>query len=199
MLFRVAAMSSCLAIVALAGCKREERNYNVPASASSTQSAPRLSALEPGPVATPSAAHGIRRPARFDDENNVYALSEGKRLYIAMNCKGCHAMGGGDIGPPLIDAKWIYGSEPQQIYQTIAEGRPNGMPAWGGKIPEYQIWQLVGYVRSMSGQISKSAAPSRSDHLKERPAENSTPTISPYNAPDTPVTRPAATTQGGQP
>jgi cytochrome c oxidase cbb3-type subunit 3 len=68
-----------------------------------------------------------------------------------------------------------YGIEPENIYATIVEGRPNGMPSFQGKIPDYQVWQLVAYVRSMSGQLSKDVAPSRSDHMSYKPAEQSSP------------------------
>ncbi len=44
-----------------------------------------------------------------------------------------------------------------QIAATIAEGRPNGMPAWRGKLTDDQIWKLAAYVRSLSGQPSKDA------------------------------------------
>jgi cytochrome c oxidase cbb3-type subunit 3 len=54
------------------------------------------------------------------------------------------------MGPPLMDGSWIYGGRLEQIHQTLVEGRPNGMPAWGGKIPDPQLWQLAAYVRSMS-------------------------------------------------
>src|ERR1700712_4267696 len=47
---------------------------------------------------------------------NAYGTAEGKRLYSWMNCIGCHANGGGAIGPPLMDSLWIYGSAPADIY-----------------------------------------------------------------------------------
>ena len=31
------------------------------------------------------------------------------------------------MGPPLMDAKWIYGGEPVQIFDSIVNGRPNGI------------------------------------------------------------------------
>jgi cytochrome c oxidase cbb3-type subunit 3 len=107
-------------------------------------------------------------------EDNAYSISEGKRLYEWYNCKGCHADGGGDIGPPLMDDKWIYGSNPENIFATIVEGRPNGMPAFAGKVPAYQVWQIVAYVRSLSGQAPKDAAPGRSDNMNTKKTEQST-------------------------
>ena len=108
-------------------------------------------------------------------DHNAWSMSEGKQLYEAYNCVGCHAHGGGGMGPALMDNKWIYGSEPYQIYASIRQGRPNGMPSFQGRIPDYQVWQLVAYVRSMSGQLSKDVAPSRSDHMSYKPAEQSLP------------------------
>ena len=52
-----------------------------------------------------------------------------------------------------MDDRWIYGSDPSNIFNTIVEGRPNGMPSFGSKIPRYQIWQLASYVRSLAGLI----------------------------------------------
>ena len=46
------------------------------------------------------------------------------------------------------------------------------MPAFGEHVPEDQIWQLVAYVRSMSGQLSANVAPNRSDSLQAGEAEN---------------------------
>lgn len=53
------------------------------------------------------------------------------------------------MGPSLRDPVWLYGNRDDQIFNTIAYGRSNGMPAWGSKIPQAQIWELVGYIKSM--------------------------------------------------
>ena len=118
----------------------------------------------------------------FRPRDRAYSVSEGKRLYEMYNCVGCHAHGGGGIGPPLLDAKWIYGSEPQNVFDTIVEGRPNGMPAWQNKIPDQQVWELVAYVQSMSGNEPIDVLPSRSDHMSGKPPESSTPRQTPKNS-----------------
>ena len=82
--------------------------------------------------------------------NNAAAVMAGQRLFQQYNCSGCHSNGGGGMGPDLMDDQWIYGSRLEQIHQTLAQGRPNGMPAWGNKVPDQQLWQLAAYVRSMS-------------------------------------------------
>jgi cytochrome c oxidase cbb3-type subunit 3 len=84
-------------------------------------------------------------------ENDSRAVAQGQMLFSAMNCIGCHApLGGGGMGPPLSDNIWIYGSEPGQVYLSIVQGRPNGMPAFSKALPPNAIWQLVSYVRSLS-------------------------------------------------
>lgn len=88
------------------------------------------------------------RAAQYYD--NADAVVAGERLFKQYNCNGCHSSGGGGMGPDLMDGQWIYGSRLAQIHQTLVEGRPNGMPAWGGKIPDQELWQIATYVRSLS-------------------------------------------------
>lgn len=76
------------------------------------------------------------------------------------------------MGVALMDNRWRYGHRPDDIYRTILEGRPNGMPSFRGRIPEEQVWQLVAYVRSMSGLAPKAAAPGRDDSLAVTKPEN---------------------------
>jgi cytochrome c oxidase cbb3-type subunit 3 len=121
-------------------------------------------------------------PAANPYELNAFALAEGKRLYTAYNCSGCHANGGGGMGPALMDDVWAYGHEPDQVYRSIVEGRPNGMPAYVGRIPDPQVWEIAAYVRSMSGLVPKDAAPSRSDHMSGPPPENATLRQQPKNS-----------------
>ena len=154
------------AALLLASCEREERRLRELPPATDRSNAVRVIDLQPGP---PTKNVSMRGP--FD--GNAYGISEGKRLYEYFNCVGCHAHGGGDIGPPFLDDNWIYGSSPENVFSSIAQGRPNGMPAFGGKVPQYQIWQLTAYVRSMGRLVPKAAASGRSDHMSARPSEQS--------------------------
>jgi cytochrome c oxidase cbb3-type subunit III len=104
------------------------------------------SALSPG--SDHSVVVNDPRAAAYYD--NAEAVNTGRILFGQFNCSGCHSNGGGGMGPSLMDDEWIYGGRLQQIHQTIVEGRPNGMPSWGGRIPDQQIWQIATYVRSMS-------------------------------------------------
>jgi cytochrome c oxidase cbb3-type subunit 3 len=163
-----------IACIVASGCKRERRQFREAPPAVTTHDV-QVSELRPG-GGSPTA------PVHTPYENNAYAINEGKRLYSSYNCVGCHAHGGGGIGPALRDDQWAYGHEADQIFHTILEGRPNGMPAFRGKIPDAQIWQLAAYVRSMSGLVPKDVAPNRDDHMSGPPPESSTTRQQPRNS-----------------
>ncbi len=177
------ALAVCgLAGLALAACRGEERNLH-PTAQDWTRGAAltkvEMSDIRPGGGAPVP-------PIPLPQNDNAWALSEGKRLFSWFNCVGCHSHGGGGMGPALMDDKWIYGSEPQNIYATIVEGRPNGMPSFRGKIPEPQLWQLVAYVRSLDGLVPQLVAPSRDDHMQLAPQESNAAQGHPQAAPGEP-------------
>jgi len=155
-----------LGIWALAGCEREQRRLQEPAGDAVTLTTP-ISDIRAGGASVVTATG-----SPYDD--NAFALNEGQRLFEWFNCSGCHAHGGGALGPALMDDKWLYGSEPEQIYSSIVQGRPNGMPSFGARIPRQQVWQLVAYVRSLDGHLPKAAAPNRPDAMQMRPAPSRT-------------------------
>ena len=154
-------------VFSLISCKREQPIFDPGASEAQLANGVSLNPVHAGGT-PPSSGIG---PDYAKIEQSAYAVAEGKRLYNAWNCVGCHAQGGGAIGPPLMDSTWIYGSHPDQIFSDIVQGRPNGMPSFAGKIPNYQVWELVAYVRSLSGQLPSDIAPSRSDQMAVAKAE----------------------------
>ena len=150
-------------ILALSGCQREKRDVRpAPIRTAVFGEAAREDPIEPG------GALPRYQPNNPYDQS-AYAISEGQRLFDWYNCSGCHSHGGGGMGPPLIKTEWIYGGAPENLFDTIVKGRPNGMPTWGGRIPEYQIWQLIAYIRSMNHEEPQSATPVRSDSLQVQP------------------------------
>jgi cytochrome c oxidase cbb3-type subunit 3 len=160
----VASLVSLLSV--MPGCESQRRDLHPTATASTSSSGVVVGELWPGGVPA-----GIGSTLA-DYQENAYAMNEGKRLFDSYNCSGCHAHGGGSIGPALMDAQWIYGSSPPNIFATIVEGRPNGMPSFRGKVPDFQVAQLVAYVRSMAGLAGKTSAPSRNDSMNMKAAEN---------------------------
>jgi len=161
-------------------CEREQRPLVVQPPSAQKALVQQMTDLAPGPE------HNKPASVPNVDENNSWMMSEGKRFYEAYNCVGCHAHGGGGMGPPLMDEKWIYGHEPQQVYATIVEGRPNGMPSFRGKISNDQLWEIVAYVRSLSGLTNQSAANARDDHMKGPPPPNSVPQGTPHDSSEPP-------------
>lgn len=172
-----------LALVAVASCEREAREPRVqPPAARRVETIP-VTDLRPGPVAAASTQGAATQPAprppagpvENEFEQNAYHLAEGKRLYSFFNCNGCHANGGGGMGPPFIDDEWIYGHRSEQIFASIVQGRPDGMPTFQGRIPDYQVWQLTAYLRSLGGLVDSDVAPGRGDSISGPPVEHSMP------------------------
>ena len=84
-------------------------------------------------------------------EHDPRAAEEGKQLFVSYNCGDCHGgEGSGGMGPSLQDGRWHFGGSAGEVYESISEGRPDGMPSWGGRISDSQIWALVTYVRALS-------------------------------------------------
>jgi len=142
MTFRYAlgAAGAALTIAMIAACDR-------PPGDEGATSAPPPIRTPVGPVPGPP-----QNPPRPQNPyaHNVAAMTEGRKLFVRMNCSGCHGgRAGGGMGPSLRDPDWLYGDTDAQIFSTIAEGRANGMPSWGTHITEDQIWKLVAYIKSL--------------------------------------------------
>src|SRR6202140_2477579 len=105
-----------------------------------------VTSLFPNGVAPPLPPDPIG--ARF--EGNKLAIADGEQLFGQMNCTGCHFNGGGGMGPALMSGHWRYGGRMEQIYESIAQGRPNGMPSWQDSLQPQQIWDLAAYAKSLS-------------------------------------------------
>jgi cytochrome c oxidase cbb3-type subunit 3 len=154
----------CCFLLLLNSCQREHRDIRPsPSRLAIFSDAARESPLRPGGPVQPQTQ--VTNPYN----SSSYDISEGQRLYDWYNCSGCHSHGGGGIGPPLIKTEWIYGGEPENLFDTIVKGRPNGMPSWGGRIPEYQIWQIIAFVRSMNGLQPRPATAGRFDIIEPNP------------------------------
>jgi cytochrome c oxidase cbb3-type subunit 3 len=149
-------------LVALVGCSREDRRFRESPPSAPPNDPVRISTLQPGPMV--ASSHVV---SRYD--GNAFASSEGQRLFNWYNCSGCHANGGGGMGPPLMDDKWIYGSAPENVYETIMQGRPNGMPSFKGRIPSQQAWQIVSYVRQLSSLTPMTTRSARTEHMMSAP------------------------------
>jgi cytochrome c oxidase cbb3-type subunit 3 len=86
-------------------------------------------------------------------EHDVKKAQIGEKLFT-QNCAACHgADGKGNqlLGAPnLADDIWLYGGEPQDIRQTLRQGRNGEMPAQHELLKADRIHLLAAYVYSLS-------------------------------------------------
>lgn len=160
--WRVGLGASAVAVVASLACQRVDQ--------------PSLRSAEQGPTvhsqvnaasldSAPGVDPGIHPQIVLGDVHNPYsgnagAAAEGRQLFVQYNCSGCHGgRAGGGMGPSLRDSAWIYGNSDAQIYDSIFEGRPNGMPTWGAKISSDQIWKIIAYLRTLGTPKEPDAPP----------------------------------------
>jgi cytochrome c oxidase cbb3-type subunit 3 len=162
---RTLGLCALLALTALVvpGC-RESRAEDTPTAADGRRGAV-TTAVQQVPIASDSlriVAHpehirpGETAPRGTTLKNpyagNAAAVATGAKLFIAYNCLDCHgAEGSGAMGPSLADGRWHFGGDDSAIFESIYQGRPDGMPAWGSTIAPDQIWMLVSYVKSLNG------------------------------------------------
>jgi mono/diheme cytochrome c family protein len=96
-----------------------------------------------------SAPLTVKNP--YEGDKNAIAM--GGKLFVGYNCLDCHgAEGSGAMGPSFQDGRWHFGGSPAEVFESIYQGRPDGMPSWGGRISNDQIWMLTAYVRSLSSK-----------------------------------------------
>lgn len=66
---------------------------------------------------------------------------------LAKKCAACHgADGKGAYGPDLSTASYEYGKSPEAVRASIADGRDNKMPAFGGQLSAEEIDALVRFI-----------------------------------------------------
>lgn len=101
---------------------------------------------------------GIQATAEYvlslSDREHDAELAEAGAKHFAQTCVACHgANGKGNqaLGAPdLTDDIWLYGGEPQDIRQTLRDGRNGVMPAQKELLKESRIHLLAAYVYSLS-------------------------------------------------
>jgi len=75
------------------------------------------------------------------------AAKAGRQLFLSTGCYNCHGIEakGGGIAPDLTASKL----DPQQMFQTIHDGRPGTlMPSWAKQLSTDEIWKVITYLRS---------------------------------------------------
>ena len=87
------------------------------------------------------------------------SIAAGQPIYRRY-CAACHGLNaeggaGNDLTPPapdLTDAEWKRGSSDGEMFSVIKNGVPPelNMEAWGDRIKDTDIWNVVNYVRSLA-------------------------------------------------
>ena len=151
----IAVAMSIISIAAMNGCGRETDAAQVPAGKKQPtkyvdggDSMRFVEHPENLAVGIPGAPRSLSLTNPL--AGNPSAIASGAKLFIAYNCIDCHgADGSGAMGPAFSDGRWHFGGTPGAIFESIYEGRPDGMPSWGGKIDNNEIWMLAAYVQSL--------------------------------------------------
>lgn len=83
---------------------------------------------------------------QLDDPSS---LAQGKAVYDQF-CASCHMEGGaGGIGPNLTDDYWLYDNGIKGVFESVYDGRSNGMVAWKELMPADKIQFVASYVLSL--------------------------------------------------
>ena len=84
-------------------------------------------------------------------------VARGQQLFAGTCGAYCHRMptapakAGTTDAPFLFDCDWLHGGSDEQIFHTITKGVPGTrMVAFGGAIPDQDIWRIVAYLKSAS-------------------------------------------------
>ena len=138
---RIALFAACAAIFIATGCETK------PADTATMGASPPIG-HPVGPVpGVATQPEGVANPYAHDRT----AMTQGRKWFIDFNCYGCHGgHAGGGMGPSLRDPVWIYGSQDADVFNSIAQGRGKGMPAWGSRLTDQQIWELVAYIKTLN-------------------------------------------------
>jgi mono/diheme cytochrome c family protein len=80
------------------------------------------------------------------------AIAEGEALVMGeLACGTCHGPDlTGAMGPNLTDSEWIYGDSDADLFETLTNGRPGGMPSFSAQTDEDTRWKVVSYLQSLS-------------------------------------------------
>lgn len=113
------------------------QTFQAPAKPAVTAPAPSAGTAAAVAIAIPRGDHGI--------------AEEGEHLYEA-NCMACHGkeMEGG-IGPNLKGAL-KYGEGDAELYASVSDGRPGGMPAFAQQLGKERILKILAHLLDERGE-----------------------------------------------
>ena len=91
---------------------------------------------------------GAARMTENPYERDEKAVAEGQGIYSG-KCGGCHGKDlKGSDGPSLV-GHLKFGEQDPGKYESVAKGRPGGMPAFETDLGRERIWKVLAYVDSV--------------------------------------------------
>jgi len=108
-------------------------------------------------------AHGWKAPSDAAQtlnpiQNSESSIRQGRQIYGDL-CTGCHGVGGKGNGPiadklnpkPANLVKRLKNHSEGDFFWKISNGR-GPMPGFKDQLSERQIWQVINYIKSLSGK-----------------------------------------------
>jgi mono/diheme cytochrome c family protein len=106
--------------------------------------------------ATPPAAPAPAAPPPADPAaafmKSPADVARGKALFVGTCGAYCHRMNASQSDAPyLFDCDWLHGGSNAEVFHTITHGvTGTRMVAFGGAIPDEDIWRIIAYLKSAS-------------------------------------------------
>ena len=108
--------------------------------------------IQPPKAPQAATAQNQQGPKKLNPfTGNTEAIAQGRTIYMQSGCNGCHGMGGGGMGPSIMDDNWKFGGDDETLFKLIKGELPQQtMPAVFGKIlTEEQVWKIIVWIRSI--------------------------------------------------
>lgn len=149
--------------IVAARCDPATAELRAALEAQGTAEAEETEVVPPLDLVADTAKGGLKNPYTGDPK----AIAEGRQLFLANSCNGCHGgTGGGGMGPPLSNAVWVYGPDDDTLFRLLAKGSEElqaegytriarervvgPMPPFGELIESSeQLWKIIAFVRSI--------------------------------------------------
>jgi len=147
-----------LALLLVTGClwAQEKKESTAPASDATT-----ASPASPHPATITDAEKARKNPSKFSE----VSVERGKKVY-STQCALCHGAKGDGKGDLAADMKLTLSdfTKPEtlkertdgELYWIISTGK-DPMPGQAERMTEVQRWNLVNYLRALSGKVPEKA------------------------------------------
>jgi len=99
-------------------------------------------------VAQKAAPKPVAAEAAAPQGGTLGRPGEGRRLFLKLNCYGCHGMyATGGMGPNIVHA------DTETVRSAVLGGRPGGMPSFAAYVNDRDIRRIAAYLQSIGTSI----------------------------------------------